>query len=63
MVTANTVNDARYNDAVTVSKHYNVALTPTTISTMPVLAEVTSGTAAGVFLVLQEKWRLFFPKN
>lgn len=47
VVTANTVNDARYNDAVTVSKHYNVALTPTTISTMPVLAEVTSGTAAG----------------
>lgn len=47
VVTANTVNDARYNDAVTVSKHYNVAITPTTISTMPVLAEVTSGTAAG----------------
>lgn len=47
VVTANTVNDARYNDAETVSKHYNVALTPTTISTMPVLAEVTSGTAAG----------------
>lgn len=47
VVTANTVNDARYNDAVTVSKHYNVALTPTTIFTMPVLAEVTSGTAAG----------------
>lgn len=47
VVTANTVNDARYNDAVTVSKHYNVAITPTTISTMPVLAEVTSGTATG----------------
>lgn len=47
VVTANTVNDARYNDAGTVSKHYNVAITPTTISTMPVLAEVTSGTAAG----------------
>lgn len=47
VVTANTVNDARYNDAVTVSKHYNVAITPTTISTKPVLAEVTSGTAAG----------------
>lgn len=47
VVTANTVNDARYNDAVTVSKNYNVAITPTTISTMPVLAEVTSGTAAG----------------
>lgn len=47
VVTANTVNDARYNDAETVSKHYNVAITPTTISTMPVLAEVTSGTAAG----------------
>ena len=47
VVTANTVNDARYNDAVAVSKNYNVAITPTTISTMPVLAEVTSGTAAG----------------
>ncbi len=47
VVTANTMNDARYNDAETVSKHYNVALTPTTIFTMPVLAEVTSGTAAG----------------
>ena len=47
VVTANTVNDARYNDAVAVSKTYNVAITPTTISTMPVLAEVTSGTAAG----------------
>ena len=47
VVTANTVNDARYNDAVAVSKHYNVAITPTTISTKPVLAEVTSGTAAG----------------
>ena len=47
VVTANTVNDARYNDAVAVSKNYTVAITPTTISTMPVLAEVTSGTAAG----------------
>ena len=47
VVTANTVNDARYNDAVAVSKNYNVAITPTTISTKPVLAEVTSGTAAG----------------
>lgn len=47
VVTANTVNDARYNDAVAVSKTYNVAIAPTTISTMPVLAEVTSGTAAG----------------
>lgn len=47
VVTANTVNDARYNDAVAVSKTYNVAITPTAISTMPVLAEVTSGTAAG----------------
>ncbi len=44
-VVAYTKEDARYNAAPNVTKVFNVSKTPTTISTLPVLAAVTSGTA------------------
>lgn len=46
-VVAYTTDDARYNAAPNVTKVFNVSKTPTTISTLPVLAAVTSGTAVG----------------
>lgn len=46
-VVAYTKEDARYNAAPNVTKVFNVSKTPTTISTLPVLAAVTSGTAVG----------------
>ena len=46
-VVAYTTDDARYNAAPNVTKVFNVSKTPTTISTLPVLEAVTSGTAVG----------------
>ena len=46
-VVAYTKDDARYNAAPNVTKVFNVSKTPTTISTLPVLEAVTSGTAVG----------------
>lgn len=46
-VVAYTTDDARYNAAPNVTKVFNVSKTPTTISTLPVLAAVTSGAAIG----------------
>lgn len=44
-VVAYTTDDARFNAAPNVTKVFNVSKTPTTISTLPVLEAVTSGTA------------------
>ena len=46
-VVAYTKDDARYNAAPNVTKVFNVSKTPTTISTLPLLEAVTSGTAVG----------------
>ncbi len=48
VVTANTVNDVRYNDAVAVSKTYNVAITPTQIQVAPTVNAITSGDLANI---------------
>ena len=47
VVSATTENDPRYNDVEAMTKTFIVAATPTTISTLPVLADVYSGSAVG----------------
>ena len=45
VISASTDNDARYNDLDAMPKTFYVAVTPTTISSLPVLAAVPSGKA------------------
>lgn len=45
-IVAHTANSNLYFPATNVVKHWNVSLTPTQISTLPNIGEITSGTAA-----------------